>query len=592
MSDPGTIIAIVTIAYSVAVASWKSFKDALDYSDQSADLVVRLEVERFRFQTWGKNVGLNSGNFDKSLYPIHTLIVERINRINKLFEEAGSVRDSLDLDVSEAAKPRPDRVHSLISGMGTSIRSIGIKLDMDEKPQRSASFPRRIKWALTSKSRLSDLVTKVESHIDKLNELLTETQKRSLLDDWKKINIVIIGNIPEEQIEFVQQAFGRRIENGPPDSYAQLDSLLQRKAIKKTGFTPSWSAARSLERRQLDEFELPGDFTSRNRFLARATPAATSTLGPDIFCLEKKEYHQDISVREKAALKTRLDRLILLLSSSKSEDFRVCRAVGYCEDPSSFCWWLIFRFPCSLEEEKNFNQLRHQPLNLNLLFSLKEFKPALEQRFELASNLAKTMAELYNSGWMHKGVRSENVLFPTFYEKNVHYSTGQLESALSPYIAGFEYSRQDTEAATIDKGRRLTCIDAAIYRHPYYQGEAASGYKVQYDIYSFGLVLVEIAFWVPLKSFLNSKPIREKPRVQLSPDMTHFHEEEALELRDRVIYRIDNEMHFRVGSKFRDAVKWCLTFSENSDEDDWHPALGFHNNVIVPLDMCATLGQI
>lgn len=48
-----------------------------------------------------------------------------------------------------------------------------------------------------------------------------------------------------------------------------------------------------------------------------------------------------------------------------------------------------------------------------------------------------------------------------------------------------------------------------MYRHPNYQGEAAQGYKVQYDVYSVGLVLVEIALWMPLGSFLEGmrKPV-------------------------------------------------------------------------------------
>ena len=142
---------------------------------------------------------------------------------------------------------------------------------------------------------------------------------------------------------------------------------------------------------------------------------------------------------------------------------------------------------------------------------------------------------------------------------------------------------------TIDKGRHLQDIQLAIYRHPDYQGEAASGYKAKYDIYSFGLVAVEIALWTPLLNFLDAKGGSSTGSVQLSSKMKTFHRKEALELKKRILDRVDGELDFRVGSKFRDAIRWCLTMSQNEDEEEWHPAFGFHKHVVAPLENCTAL---
>lgn len=566
MADPGTIIAVLTIAYSCAIKAWSTFQSALNYDDDSANLVLRLEIEKFRLQTWALNVGLTKGTFDVNLHPVHELIAERLNRITKLFEEAEKVKESFGLAIAEASKIRPDKLHGIMSGMASSIRSMGIRLDVEEKPKElgSKNIPNRIRWALTSKSKFSKLVSTLEEYIDKLDALLTETQRRAVKDDRKQINIVLVGDIPAEHVELIQQALRPNIIQPPSKSTSEIVTMIERKAIQASKSIQFPGGARSLEQRDLGEFAVPTDMSAQNRVLAAPKQQIQSVLGPGPFLLERKQYDANISIQDKRQLKSRFSRLILLLSSARSENFRTFRAVGYCDDPSSFSWWLIFQCPFSIaSSEPN----RCQIVSLRNVFSLKH-KPALEERFRLASLISKTFAELLNSGWMHKNIRSENVLFPEAWGEEIASSKDRTVGISAPYLAGFEYSRQDTEAVTIDKGRYLRDIQSAIYRHPDYQGEAASGYRTKYDIYSFGLVLVEIALWTPLLAFLDAKGGPPTGSMQLSSKMKTFHREEALELKKRILGRVDGELGFRVGSKLRDAVRWCLTMSENEDYEE------------------------
>jgi len=587
MADPGTIIAAITITYSCAIKAWSTFQTALNYDDDSADLALRLEIEKFRFQTWALNVGLTKGTFDVNLHPIHELIAERLNRITKLFEDAEKIKESFGLVISEASKIRPDKLHGIMSGMASSIRSMGIKLDVEEKPKelKSKNIPDRVRWALTSKSKFSKLVSTLEEYIDKLDALLTETQKRAVKDDWKQINIILVGDISAEYVEIIQQALRPNTVQSPSKSTSEIVNLIERKAIQASKSIQFPGGAHSLEQRDLGEFVVPTDMSAQNRVLAAPKQKIQSILGPGPFLLERKQYDANISIRDKRQLKSRFDRLILLLSSARSENFRTFRAVGYCDDPGSFSWWLIFQCPFSIASAEPH---KCQTVSLMNAFSLK-YKPALEDRFRLASLISKTFAELLNSGWMHKNIRSENLLFPEAWDEEIASSKDRAVDISSPYLAGFEYSRQDTEAVTIDKGKHLQDIRSAIYRHPDYQGEAASGYRTNHDIYSFGLVIFEIALWTPLLTILDAKGGQSTGSVQLSSKMKTFHREEALELKKRILGRVDGELGFRVGSKFRDAVRWCLTMSENEDEVEWHPALGFHKNVVAPLERCKTL---
>ena len=245
-----------------------------------------------------------------------------------------------------------------------------------------------------------------------------------------------------------------------------------------------------------------------------------------------------------------------------------------------------------------------RPVSLQSLLQPKaKFKPPLEQRYTLASRLCSTLSELYSSSWLHKGIRSENIIFGVHTVPPVP-GAAQTDAILrSMLLCGFDYSRQESEWSTIDKSKLSGDVATAIYRHPSYQGEAAQGYKIQYDIYSLGLILVEIALWVPLSTFLDGKPSSSNAKsstkdtsMRLSLDMEVFYAPHAALLKNRVLNRVDNELAFRVGSAYYNAVKFCLEFADKkaiSDASDFpsHPALEFYDNVVTPLAKLVGVSQ-
>jgi hypothetical protein len=192
---------------------------------------------------------------------------------------------------------------------------------------------------------------------------------------------------------------------------------------------------------------------------------------------------------------------------------------------------------------------------------------------------------------MHKGITSENIIFAQPSAGNSIESFRDITGAL---VQGFGYSRKQTEAQTIDRGKILDDLEAALYRHPNYQGAAAGGYKIQYDIYSCGLLLFEIAIWNPLLSLLAAtvrSPGTQSLRVELSPQMTHFHREEALELQRRILARVKEELPFRVGTMYCEAVFWCLNFYQTAENlpYKWQAGVEFYNHVVIPLDKICSM---
>ncbi|PGH11905.1 hypothetical protein AJ79_04597 [Helicocarpus griseus UAMH5409] len=660
--DLGSIIALTTIAYKGADLAWNVFQNTLRYSSDSEDLILQLELERFRFQTWARNAGLTEGELSAGLFPIYETVERNLRVIGELFENADHLREQYGLCASQSEVGEPDKVKRFITKMRRSIRASGIKLDVagnneDEDESKQQCHPeagpragpgKRLWWGVRDRKQFKKLISDLESHVEKLNKLLTETQQRSVEEDRKRIDIVFVGNANDDtSLQLIREALGQEPET------SSIRALVERKALSDGQSLSSRSSPRALTPLTLNDFCFPVGFQSQGRFMAKSTKSGEYVL------LERKAYDRDISMQDKQVLAARLNRLVLLLSGVKSLEFRTPRAIGFVHDPGNLCWWIIFEFPGASITGAPRGTVSTQPVSLLALLESK-LRPALQTRLHLASTLATTFSELYGSSWLHKNIRSENILFPYLYEKKQRNSNNKDEPSpldnytdipsllSSPLVAGFNYSRQETEAQTIDKNQFHDDIRPVIYRHPSYQGEAAQGYRIGYDVYSFGLVLAEIAWWVPLASFLDarasngsvvtsqlssSSPLLSSSSVlsqdrsltststtattspRLSSTMKRFHRPEALELQRRVCSRADRELAFRVGTTYFDVVKWCLGYADRHNDvdgtvinataivapaldanaaavedcDDWHPALEFYNRVVVPLRRIANM---
>jgi hypothetical protein len=131
----------------------------------------------------------------------------------------------------------------------------------------------------------------------------------------------------------------------------------------------------------------------------------------------------------------------------------------------------------------------------------------LGDRFSVALMLSKAALFLHLAGWLHKGIRSDNVLF--FLQED-----GAINPE-EPYLVGFEYSREN--AANTQTEMVVADIEFNLYRHPDVQGlplessEGESGkgrqdsrprFRQTHDLYSLGVVLLEIGLRKPVSSMM------------------------------------------------------------------------------------------
>lgn len=504
-----------------------------------------------------------------------------LKRIETLVTDLHQQGKNYGLEGREAVGSDPKKAIAMVAQMRRSLhrvlmnskpkKTIAASIQAEKsqeapngQKEKETNFVRRLCWAIRDKEKFEHFVGMLEKHVNGLQKLIFESQQKWIQQEGTRLDMQLLQDVSDpERLSLLQNA------SPYEESFSEVDVayLAQCKAI-------TLQRAQSLPRsnsniNSWNIHDITPEYLSKTRFIK---PASSN---PEIaYLFEKKDYDPNISEDNKDLLQERIRKLVSLLEKpTSSRHLQTLQAIGYIDDPDRHCWWIVFRFPLSPFDTPE--TMTSEPLCLQKLLS-SSFKPALEARYKLAKRIAYTFAKLYSSDWMHKSINSSNIIFPQVYSTKALESFRRIETAL---VQGFGYSRQHTEAQTIDRGKVLHDLEAAIYRHPLYQGEAATGYQIHYDIYSLGLVLFEIAVWSPLIALLAAKyKLGKEPPVALSPHMRHFHELEAKELHRRANLRIEEELAYRVGSKYKNVVQWCLNL------DGPVTAIDFYDTVVIPLN--------
>ncbi|KAF2139138.1 uncharacterized protein K452DRAFT_233046 [Aplosporella prunicola CBS 121167] len=225
----------------------------------------------------------------------------------------------------------------------------------------------------------------------------------------------------------------------------------------------------------------------------------------------------------------RLEQLLEVLSlgvgrfgdGPDAPGFGTLKCLGYFEDPKQPRYGFVFELP-SFVSSGMMRSLRApeiQALRPVTLLSILQvgskshgaqntpgvtYTPPLEQRFRIALNLVLSFSKLHSSGFEHKDVNSSNILF--FYKNGRvhHLNHRKPEYELrSPYLCSFDvFSDYNVETSTVENAHMN------IYRHPHDPRTGYSehrDYTPYFDMYSLGLILLEVGMWLPLADLFKSK---------------------------------------------------------------------------------------
>jgi hypothetical protein len=248
----------------------------------------------------------------------------------------------------------------------------------------------------------------------------------------------------------------------------------------------------------------------------------------------------------------RIGQLAVLLNRRHSARARLLPCQGFFRLPDRCAIALVFQFPSGCFSPPT-------PLRDMLETTKMSERPSLEARLRLALTLAVALFQFHAVGWVHKSFRSSNILF--FPDDSP--STPTLDN---PYLVGFEYARED---AGFSDNPVHPDIATDIYRHPQTWGKPTTNFQKMHDIYSLGVVLLEIGMWEPAETLEKTKfsDLLYNDRF----DVQKMFQKEAA-----------RRLPFGLGSAYAKVVRKCLTgrFDVPPGEEDGGLSQGEYQNQV------------
>jgi hypothetical protein len=230
---------------------------------------------------------------------------------------------------------------------------------------------------------------------------------------------------------------------------------------------------------------------------------------------EYRKYGPYLDPAQIPALTNRVCRLAELLNAPKSSDFRSLRCAQWSHNNIEHQYVLHFEIP-SIYESQNKS---YQTLQSIIQKQRGSTRPSLDERFRMAFLLAKAVGKWHSVGWLHQGISGPNIIFFSFKDGLMDYS--------SPFLGGFEFARPDSDPSV---GYAADDVAFNVYRHPARQGETRNGHRKIHDIYSLGVVLLEIGLWQRAFDIVNMKEngivsaqaVAQKLRIAAAERLSHY----------------------------------------------------------------------
>ncbi|OQE34327.1 hypothetical protein PENCOP_c022G01044 [Penicillium coprophilum] len=595
-------VASLGSVFQTCIAAFNCLTDAMRIGSTALSLEIRFRVEAMRLNLWGKSRGLTNalnggprGNDLLEIGEMRRLILDILGRIAQLLEKHVQVTQKY------RALADPQASEDVADSSSLSLPKVmAAKAKLDSRiadVSQRTSIGAKIRWALQDKNELTALLAELTALNDGLERLLPEAQARALS---QSLAGEILSNAPTLP-QISESSFGAhnhqaariiwlRQQNKtsiaePSASSAALSlsgistPVTSNKTIGKNGgevdgdwVIPVTSFKDFIELRLKDLRVQNGNVLEvpNVRTVQYYIPNGSDQRGQYVLVeWRSQQAESENSCITPKALSERHKHLVRLLhrTSITSTDFRVLRCLGYTHATGRLpdgqqhpVVGFVYQMP-SLKG----GAAAGIPVTLREILgsayeSQEPIAPDLNDRFALAYNLSLALYQLHCAGWIHRKISSHNILY--FKDPD-----GGTFDVTKPFVGGWQYARPDHHVdANPDQkgpvgisemagaGRVSGLGDSAMYIHPDRLEEAKGipRFRKSYDIYSFGVILMEIAFWEPILVFAAPDDRKKMGSSEQYGTINYS------QLSPALIKATENEIGSEMGARYRSVVLTCL----------------------------------
>ncbi|KAF5253656.1 hypothetical protein FANTH_1346 [Fusarium anthophilum] len=413
----------------------------------------------------------------------------------------------------------------------------------------------------------------------------------------------------EEQVVYVEM----RDYRGPPLDLTQEQKQRLKSRRKRERFLSSLPPHKKLDLSQMDQYSSSDDDEPIER--VRPADPKLHTLITNFFDtfqgtnMMKNVYGLDI---------------VDMIDHTEGDD------KGHCS--------ILYRLPGTIgvqsRERPAENLKLRAPVTLQSLLGTRQKKgirSMLGARFELARKLVRAVCLLHSSGWLHKNIRAESVMFFPEHVNTLQEDRYEIKLEIDvskPSLMGYIFSRPDdiviqtnppfapapdrdilpkppvqprssrstaTWSSFYDdsemKRRRQTPRTASIYgrnklgkiastdeaketnisgftldyyQHPAKHADPKRLYRHAYDVYSLGILLIEVGLWKNLENDDDSDLDSDSDSgYNKSP---YRDEEDHYERRRKICRKYLDRLRWECGDTYADVVLSCLMIDSSDDE--------------------------
>ncbi|KAL8670833.1 MAG: hypothetical protein Q9168_004652 [Polycauliona sp. 1 TL-2023] len=506
--EPGTALAVLAAIKPTTKVIIELWQDTVQFGSDIRGLSVRFNASKSYLDHY-ENILFTKDKFPNITGMLYDTLPENERFI--IFDMLGELRLLLETYMAASKRYALGRIQTNAKIDADQTRTerdaalLATANAKDEKQANAVGWMKKTWWVVWEKKMVEKLVRDFEKWIKRLRQLMK----------------LVWGPLPFltslSQLQKLEQ-----------DHDAERVGLLEDVPLRKLMVAPSDTQILNVGSLKIP----PSTFSPSASHPNYGTIHQTTKV-----IVEYKSYDVNpINVIHEVAA-NRINRLIALLHESKDERFKVLRCSNYFDEGLQRRIGLLFELPAGLDGPPS--------TLLTALSTSSSPRPSLDSRMRLARSLCDTLLLLHSVNWLHKNIRSETVLLLSD-ASNTTFSTARGPPSLEhPRLSGFEYSRLDNDftAGNADYEKQRN-----IYRHPQRWDQPNKSFSKIHDIYSFGVVLLEIGLWEPIKNFDAKK----------GEDSLNERFKDAATTANRLLRHTTKRLGFYAGEKYQALVLKCL----------------------------------
>ena len=512
--DPLSVAGLSFQLFAACIKGFVLLSTAHNLGKDSSTLLCMLNLQEIQLTEWARRAGLlkEEGVLDRRLN--ETVVCQVLKELQDLLLNTEKLKHRYKLGLVaksfSAQEDVPSGTSPVIHGILGDAVSNQLRSDIMYRArliQSKNRFPQRLWWAVVDKSKFTEFINTIRSFVTELWHLYDPIHQDDMSQDLQMVLSHVIRMTSKlDQLSSLQETLQLSSEMSlSPVSQTSDSTLASAVEVKLVNLRIAATSVAKESMIRHTVYELPQAWPEQNAQIEglnldlRSLRNFMQIKGNSEMGTAKYEDEtvfvewKNLPTQSRSKIIARVYDLAALLSTTKHPDFRSLRCKGVILDTEAARIAFVYEVPFTeLNQPSAMTSNNFQPPQS--LRSLFRICPSVTDRIRLALQITKSVKYFHIAGWLHKDLRSENILL-LMSEGSKLLPTSLL---LRPILAGFAFSRLDSPSQISEQPSSDPERD--LYRHPEAMGEPLTSFTATMDIYSLGTVLLEIGEWRSLKN--------------------------------------------------------------------------------------------